>query len=621
MCGIAGIVCISSDRPASPAALRAMTEAISHRGPDDDGFFFDGPVGLGHRRLSVIDIAGGHQPMVDEPSGRAIIFNGEIYNYRDIKQQTSASIRYETNSDTEVLLKIAEFADVHWLHRLNGMYTFALWDRTRRELLIARDRLGIKPLYYAFHDGCLLFASEIKAILAYPGFPAYVNERAVPEYLAFRGLAGTETFFKGVFMFPAGHCARINLSHVSLDPVRFWTEDVDAGQIAYKPGASVENQFAELFRSSIDYRLVADVPIGTFNSGGVDSSLVTQYVRARTDGELHTFSVGFDEPSHDERAYAEMVAQKLGTHHHTLVMNRYEYADALEHTIWHVDEPLGHAHSVQLLKLSAFAKQFVTVVLTGEGADEIFAGYPRHQIPLIAKHLGGAGGLLKRSANPIGKALGLRRVTKLTESLDSWQRSVINGARFSTADDLAELDVAGTVPDDRYRILEEVFGRGQSFLESVLEYDRRTYLPSLLMRLDKTSMASGLEARVPFLDYRLILWTKTLPRAEKLALWRESKVMLKRIAARTFPKEMIYRRKVGFGVPVGEWMRDPRALGRYGDLLNDATFRQRGYCKPEAVERMWRDHVSGKSDHGDALWPILNLELWWRGVGSAAKAA
>jgi asparagine synthase (glutamine-hydrolysing) len=614
MCGIAGIVCSSVERPIAAEALRAMTRAIAHRGPDDDGFFCEAPVGLGHRRLSVIDIAGGHQPMTDASATRVAIYNGEIYNYRELKSRLEQSgARFRTNSDTEVLVETAQFEETAWVHAINGMYAFAMWDRSRKALLLGRDRLGVKPLYYAFHDGCFLFASEIKAILAYPGFPRAVNEAAIPEYLRFRSLAGAETFFKGVFMFPAGHVGWIGPSDFRLNLKRFWHEDATAfletnGEAA-KP---VDAQFADLFASAVAYRLVSDVPIGTFNSGGVDSSLVTQSVRAQTSGELHTFSVGFDEASFDERRYAETVASTLGTQHHTLVMNRHEYADGLEETIWHMDEPLPHAHSVQLVKLSRLAKEFVTVVLTGEGADETFAGYPRHQIPLIARSLGRAGAALKLGLRPLAQTFGLRRVAKLAEFLDSWEASVVNGARFSADRDLATLHVAPHCPQNRLAILTEVFARRQSFLESVLEYDRRTYLPPLLVRLDKTSMAAGLEARVPFLDFRMVLWTKALAPEQKVALWRESKIMLKRLAARSFPNEMIYRRKVGFGVPVGLWLRDKKSLGRFGDLLTDATFRQRGYCDGNSVRQMCADHFAGRADHGEVLWPILNLELWWR---------
>lgn len=622
MCGIAGILCGSLERKVSVDALRAMTDAIAHRGPDDDGFYCEGPVGLGHRRLSVIDIAGGHQPMADAENTRVVVYNGEIYNYREIRhrlEQSGASFR--TNSDTEVLIQLARLDETSWLDEINGMYAFAMWDRERKTLLLGRDRVGVKPLYYAIHDRCFLFASEIKAILAYPGFPRRVNERAIPEYLRFRSVVGSETFVKDVFMLPAGHLARIELPDFRLNLKRFWLEEREPGHDSGPTGSiSPDEQFAELFGNAVAHRLVSDVPVGTFNSGGVDSSLVTQSVRAQTNGELHTFSVGFDESSYDERRFAETVAGALGTHHHTLVMNRYEYADALEETIWHVDEPLPHAHSVQLLKLSRLAKHFVTVVLTGEGADETFAGYPRHQIPLIASRLGRAGGVLKMAGRPLGRALGLRRVTKLLEFVDSWEQSVTNSARFSSERDLAGLAIPTSCSQERMQILEEVFGRNQSFLESVLEYDRRTYLPPLLVRLDKTSMAAGLEARVPFLDYRMILWSKALPPEQKVKLWRSSKVMLKRIAARSFPNEMIYRRKVGFGVPVGEWLRDARSIGRFGEVLTDPTFHQRGYCNAEAVGRLWAEHVAGRADHGDVLWPILNVELWWRALVSSRAA-
>jgi asparagine synthase (glutamine-hydrolysing) len=617
MCGITGIICGSLDRAVDEVALRAMTNAVSHRGPDGKGYYCDGPVGFGHRRLSVIDPAGGQQPMTDGSSARTLVYNGEIYNHGALRTQMEQSgVRFRTRSDTEVLLKLARFDGTDWLHALNGMYAFALWDPSLKTVLLGRDRLGVKPLYYAFHDGCLLFASEIKGILAYPGFPRQVNEQKIPEYLAFRSLAGSETFFRGIFMVPAGHLLRFELPDLRMTSHRFWWEGTFDAPGQSDARAPVDERFAALFGDAVEHRLVSDVPIGTFNSGGVDSSLVTQHVRARVAGELHTFSVGFDESAYDERTYAEMVAARLGTQHHALVMRSDEYADSLEETIWHMDEPLGHAHSVPLLKLSHFAKQFVTVVLTGEGADETFAGYPRHQVPLIARRLGKLGSALRLTARPLARAFGLRRLNKLLEVADSWQHSVVHGARFAPEPALSKVVGQTICCAERLQIMEEVFRQDQSFLESVLEYDRRTYLPGLLVRLDKTTMAGGVEARVPFLDYRMVQWSKSVSPRDKAVVGRSSKVMLKRIAAATFPEDMVYRRKAGFGVPVSDWLRDRRSLGRFADVLTDSTFRQRAYCETGLVKRLLADHMAGRADHGDILWPLLNVELWWRRYSS-----
>jgi len=613
MCGIAGALNLDGSPLTDHALVWRMTRALAHRGPDDEGVHLEGPAGLGHRRLAILDLSpGGHQPMRDSASGRVLVYNGEIYNFRELREAAQPQAgEFFTNCDTEVLLKIAEFDDTRWLHGLNGMFAFGLWDPTRRELLLGRDRLGIKPLYWTVAGGRFLFASEIKALLAVPEVSRRIRPEALPEYLAYRSLAGDETLLAGIRQCRPGHVLRIRPGE-ALPRAACWWDDLSAGPWRDGLSGPVEEQFATLFGSAVAYRLISDVPVGTYNSGGVDSSLVTAEVRRRTAGPLHTFSVGFEEASHDESRYARIVADRLGTEHHRLVMNARDYAAALEETIWFCEEPLNHAHTVPLLRLSRYAREHVTVVLTGEGADELFAGYPRYQIPLLARWLRHLPRLLTDPCVWALRRAEQRRLLKLLEAGRTVRRGVVDNARWLGDAQIDALGAGRPRLSDRLDLYARVEASSLDPLEQVLAFDRGTYLPSLLHRLDRTTMASGVEARVPFLDYRLLGWSKTLPRAAKLALGRENKVLLKRIAAASFPREMIYRRKMGFDVPIGTWLRDARNLGRYLDLLLDRTFAERGLFRPREAERLVREHRQGTADHAEILWPMINLELWQR---------
>jgi asparagine synthase (glutamine-hydrolysing) len=614
MCGIAGFVNLDSSRPASQPLLEAMTDSIAHRGPDDRGYYVSGPVALGHRRLSILDLEGGHQPWLDASRDRALVYNGEIYNFAELMAEESRSgAVFRSRCDTEVLMHLADTRTTDWLHRFNGMFAFALWDGNRRELLLVRDRLGIKPVYYCIHDGRLFFASEIKALLA-GGVPARVNSAAVPEYLAYRIVSGAESMVKDVFALPPGHVLRLRCGAQTPEIERYWdSRPCPAGRYV-DSALPVAEQFDALLESSIRYRLVADVPLGTFNSGGVDSSLITARVRQQTQGELHTFSVGFDEDTYDESRYARIVADQLGTNHHVLVLNGREYADGFEAALLAADQPMFQGHTVQLQRLSALAKQYVTVVLTGEGADELFAGYPRYQIPLLAKRMTALPQIVNRGLLAASRSLGQRRLVKLFEVCSDADRAVVENARFCTTADLEEVGVRDIAQSGRFAAWRAVQAKGLPSLEAVLDYDRNTYMIGLLHRLDFTTMASGLEARVPFLDYRLVEWSMSQPANVKVRVGSRNKILVKQIAAQVFPHDMIYRRKVGFGVPFGPWFRRPDSLGRFLDLLTDSTFAQRGLCDATGVGRLIEEHRRGDHDHGDLLWSLVNLEWWCRNL-------
>lgn len=616
MCGIAGLMSLDRCRGATEPLLVAMTRRLAHRGPDDEGFYVRDEIALGHRRLSIIDLAGGHQPMRDPDRGRVLVYNGEIYNFGDLRLDLiAAGERFVTNCDTEVLLKLAEFDSTAWLHRCNGMWAFALWDERERRLLLGRDRLGIKPLYWCLADRCFLFASEIKALLAHPAVPRRVREERIPEYLAYRATCGPGTLLTGIQELPPGHVLRVSPGDAAPSMERYW-EDGPAPTAVEASGESLDRavQLQALLEDAVRYRLISDVPVGTYNSGGVDSTLITAAARRRTGGELHTFSVGFAEATHDESRWARIVADRIGTRHHVLVAGADEYVDALPATIWYNDEPLHHAHTVPLRLLSRLAKEYVTVVLTGEGADELFAGYPRYQIPILARALSRLPRVLSRTGLTVLRRSRARRLVKLLEVAHDVPRSVQENARFATEEQLARLGLAEIPAPDRARLFARVDALPLPLLEKTLAFDRGAYLPSLLQRLDRTTMASGVEARVPFLDFRLLAWSKTLPGALKLVVGVQNKVLLKQMAARSFPRSMIYRRKMGFDVPVAQWLRQSRGLGRCLDLLVDETFRSRGEFDAAAVGRLVDEHRRGEADHSELLWSLVNLELWRRQV-------
>ena len=614
MCGIAGLFYRDRAKPVDDALLGRMNDLMHHRGPDDAGFFVGPGAGLAHRRLSIIDIAGGHQPMHDDARRRTIIYNGEIYNFREVRRNLEArGIAFSTHCDTEVLLKAAEFESFDWMEQLNGMFAFALWDADAGRLLLGRDRMGVKPLYYALVEGELIFASEIKPILLHPKMRRRVAVERIPEYLAFRTLGGTDTLFDGIQQVPAGHVLTISQADFCPKLIPFWREGEGKGIADYvDPTLSSIDQLEVLLKRAVSYRLISEVPVGSFNSGGVDSSLNSSIMRSLTDGEMHTFSVGFKEPDYDESAYARLVAKQLGTSHHTLVIDEREYLDHLDETLWHLEEPVNHAHSVQLLLLSRLAKKHVTVALTGEGADEVFGGYPRLQIPLLVNSMQRVPRFVARGVLELARATRARKAVKLFENAGDVRRSVIEGARYVPSRALTQLFSQEVRYPQREAAYERALSRRHDLVGQLLYFDQRTYLPGLLTRLDKTSMASGLECRVPFLDVNVVEWSRHLASREKIRLGGTTKHVVKKVAERWLPAEIVHRRKVGFGTPVGRWFRNRQGMGALLDLLSDETFRQRGYMQPGVVERMVREHVSATEDHQEALWGLVNLELWCR---------
>ena len=612
MCGIAGIVHFNNT-VARDQALR-MRDIMSHRGPDDSGIYVWENVCLVHRRLSIIDISGGRQPMCNEDGTIWITFNGEIYNYRELtKDLEEKGHVFRTKSDTEVILHLYEEDGIECVKKFNGMFAFAIWDESRRRLFVARDRLGVKPLYYCLTKEAFLFASEIKAILESKAIRAECNKERIQEYLLFRFVAGEETLFKKIFNLLPGHVLVLEGNNLKI--TQYWT--LNGGPLPDRVHLDeyVEN-LSDLLSDSIRLRLRSDVPLGTFCSGGVDSSLVTALAASSCNPSLNTFCVGFNEKEFDERSIARLVSRQYHTNHHELVIRNHQFAEALPRVIWFNDEPLNHPNSIPLFLISQYARNFVTVILTGEGADELLGGYPRYFIPLVALRYRNLPVAVRTLIIYFLQSYNDPRAKKLREALCLPMHEVAI-SNSSVADKyLVKKVLANDIGENSFcRVFDwEEGGRNKTdlfedFFERFFLLELNTYLVSILNRQDKTTMAAGIESRVPFLDYRLVEFCFSISYRLKLKGSR-SKYLLKKLAEKYLPHEVVYRKKSGFGVPISSWLRDPKGMGRYLDLLHSSRFKQRGYFHQYHVDRIISDHLAGKEDHSELLWALLNLELW-----------
>ena len=627
MCGIAGIVASDLLLADDTARVTRMRDVIAHRGPDDAGMLVDERAALGHRRLSIVDLAAGHQPLANEDDSIWIIFNGEIYNHASIRPGLeSAGHRYRTRSDTETIVHAYEEWGDACVERLRGMFAFAIWDARRRRLLLARDRLGVKPLYWALAGNRLLFGSEIKAILESGLIAPEADESRIPEQLSIRSLAGTGTLFKGIQRLLPGHTLVFEDGAVRIR--RYW--DVPVGQTSEPDGPSSERdairRFRELLEESVRIRLMADVPLGMFLSGGIDSSAIAAVMARLIDRPLQTFSVAFKDRAFSELEYARQVSRAIRADAHEIVIDERDYFGALPRLIWHEDEPIAHTSSVPLYFVSQLASQHVKVVLTGEGSDELLAGYGRYPRALLNWTAGEAYAAVPESlrswvANVVVPRLpsGMRRYA----SRSFVTRPVTPEALF--------FDNFAAIGLERQRALlgstfaaaattEQAYGPSRAYfdapngnstiLDRLLYADLKVYLVELLMKQDQMSMAASIESRVPFLDHQLVEFAAGLPNRLKLRGFK-TKWILREAMRELLPAEILSRPKMGFPVPFGLWMRGPwNRVAR--DVLLDSRSRQRGIIEPAAVDRLLAAHASGTSNGTDAIWSLLNLELWYR---------
>jgi asparagine synthase (glutamine-hydrolysing) len=622
MCGIAGIFNFDPDRPVDEALLRAMNATISHRGPDEDGFYLNGPVGLANRRLSIIGLADGRQPITNEDETVWTVFNGEIYNYPDLRRElTERGHRFRTGTDTEVIVHLYEEEGEAFVRRLNGMFAIALWDDRRRRLLIYRDRLGEKPLYFVRNGGRLLFASEIKAILRDPTVDRSVDLEALYDYLSFQYNPRRETIFRGIMRLKPGTMLAVTADGVT-ERV-YWEIPVEAD--APRSEDEYLETLRELLRDSVRRRLLSEVPLGAFLSGGIDSSVVVGLMTEALARPVQTFSIGFKVPGgYDESEHAARVARHFGADHHTLVVESMDVERLLPQTVYSLDEPVADFAAIPTFLVSEFARQHVKVVLTGEGADELFAGYDHYRVAaMLARYqrlpvavrrvlssLGGAAPPRIEKALAVGALDPLAgfRLMKSVFRPDDLERLLSGDVR-------AHLNGVASQPD-----FARIFARARNLdpLNRYLLADLSTWLPEdLLMKVDKMSMSVSLEARVPFLDHRVVELVAGMPSTLK---WRRGgKYILKRLATGLVPQEIIDRPKHGFRLPLDRWFRaELRPMAE--DLLLGRSARERGFFDPAAVTALWEHYVGGRDECFMRVWTLINFEIWCRGFLDARGA-
>ena len=622
MCGIAGIVASDRLHADERARLPRMRDILAHRGPDDQGTFEDDRAGLVHRRLSIVDLAAGHQPLSNEDGSIWVVFNGEIYNHADLRPELEAAGHvYRTRCDTETIVHAYERWGDACVERFRGMFAFALWDAPRRRLILARDRLGIKPLYWTMRHGRLIFGSEIKSILASGLVRAEANERAVPELLGTRYVSGSETLFTGVHRLLPGHVLIFERGQTT---IRQWW-DVPAGQHGEIADADAVAEFRARLEEAVRTRLMADVPLGIFLSGGLDSSAIAALMARMIDRPLETFSVAFRQQAFSELRYARQVAAAIKANSNEIVIDERDFFDALPRLVWHEDEPIAHPSSVPLYFVSKLARERVTVVLTGEGSDELLAGYGKYPRALANWR---AGAIWGAAPDPLRQFVARTIVARLPGRVGRYaRRSFLAIPRTPEAmffDNFAAIGLSRQrnllSPRLSRRSTAAAYAVSRAYfdapnghsttLDRLLYADLKTYLVELLMKQDQMSMAASIESRVPFLDHPLVEFAARLPPRMKLRGFT-TKWILREAVKPLLPDAILKRPKMGFPVPFGEWLRGSGAdVAR--DVLLDTRARQRGLTNPKAVAALVDGHASGAVDAGDALWSLMNLELWYR---------
>ncbi|MDP9161361.1 MAG: asparagine synthase (glutamine-hydrolyzing) [Acidobacteriota bacterium] len=605
--------------------LEQMNGQIVHRGPDDAGFFVEANVGLAMRRLSIIDIATGHQPISNEEEDVWIVYNGEIYNHQQLRSELQVrGHRYRTQSDTETIIHLYEEYGPDCVKHLRGMFAFAIWDRRKRRLFVARDRLGIKPLYYRYDGTAFLFGSEIKTLLRYNGVKAEFNRSSLAEYLAFGYVAGNHTMFSGIEKLPPGHTLEL-AEDGKLTITPYWdltvTPDID-----HKPREHYVNSYRQLLEECVASHLMSDVPLGVFLSGGLDSSAVAALTTKIRREPIETFSVGYGEEQFSELPFARQVAEHIGSKHHEVQLGREQFFDALPKMIWHEDEPIVWPSSVSLYFVARLARERVKVVLTGEGSDETLAGYTRYAWTLMNARMDNVYRALTPAflrhwvriginAVPLGASLHRKlEHTFLCRDGSSWPSFFYDNfyAAFSAAEE-AELlsDGARQAAGDAYAGSMQFWEKSSGdMLHRLLYTDIKTYLLELLMKQDQMSMAASIESRVPFLDHVLVEFAASIPGKYSVE-GLSGKCILKSAVEDLLPRSIVYRQKMGFPTPWAYWLAGPQ-LDDLERLLFEPRTLERGLFKREAIRRLFGEHRAGHRDHGNKIWRLLNLELWHR---------
>ncbi|MCK1277965.1 asparagine synthase (glutamine-hydrolyzing) [Bradyrhizobium sp. 61] len=642
MCGITGILQTPhASRSADLAAIGPMTARLRHRGPDADGFWSDRDAGVafGHRRLSIIDLSdAGRQPMLSSDGRFVITFNGEIYNYKPLRQELEgAGKRFTGNSDTEVLLALIEKWGLEKaLQRCNGMFAIGLWDRRNRTLHLARDRMGKKPLYVARTSNAVVFASELKAIAAFPDFHQEIDPGAVAEFLTRGWLPEDQCIWRGVFKIPPGGALSIRAEDLSVcrdaaalqERARSWWSLADVAQagraaLATADDQQLVSQACDLLKAAVADRMVADVPVGLFLSGGIDSSTVVALMQAQSARPVRTFTIGFGERAFDETANAAAVAQHLGTSHTELRLTSADARAVIPElpTIW--DEPFADESQIPTLLLSRLARQDVTVALSGDGGDECFGGYSRHVLSARLAPLLNSNRSIRTMAAG-GVALlgrGMRESVVETLRLPGWLQRMTHGDRINRLADLIGSNDVGEMYRRSTRLSELQLTRTQAgsepdsipplndLLSDFIVRDMLGYLPSdILVKLDRASMATSLEARCPLLDHRVVEFSWALPNSAKVR-HGQGKWLLRQVLGRYLPRHLFERPKQGFDVPIGSWLKGPLRSWA-SDLLSESRLRNQHLLDVSRVQECWLQHLSGRRDFSRPLWAVLMLQSW-----------
>lgn len=622
MCGIVGIVNNGKER-VDREIIEKMNCAIEHRGPDEDGFYLKDNVGLAMRRLSIIDLASGRQPIHNSDKTKWIVYNGEIYNYQELRRDLEArGHRFYTNSDTEAIVHLYDEEGPECLRHLRGMFAFAIWDEIDRSLLIARDRIGKKPLLYSHQpNGDIIFGSEFQALLKHPAISREVDHDAVDDYMSYLCVPAPKTAFKQIRKLEPGHWMR--WKDGKIETHRYWLPEFSK-KIKISEEEAIE-ETTRILRESTRLRMISEVPLGAFLSGGVDSSTVVALMAQESSQPVKTFSIGFEEQDYSELKYAKRVAEHVGAEYNEFVV-KANAIEILPTLVEHYGEPYADSSAIPTYYVSRETRKHVTVALNGDGGDESFAGYERYSAMLIAERYRRIPRVLRRSL--IEAPIGLLPASELKRGRIRDAKRFLSGAnlplaerynRWMTAFDsqaksaMYTDDFKAKVGASDWAILDKWFAaaNGSGVLDAAMLTDQMTYLPNdLLVKVDIASMANSLEARSPFLDHKVIEFAASLP--ENLKMQRfETKSLLKKVAARLVPREVVYRRKMGFGVPVGKWFR-----GEMKDFIRDVLLSPsalgRGIVKPEMVRKYVEEHIAGSRDHAFQIWTLLMLELWFQ---------
>ena len=632
MCGICGKVNFSISNIINEELLHRMTNIIEHRGPDDTGFYMNKNVGLGIRRLSIIDLETGHQPISNEDKSIWIVLNGEIYNFVELRNSLVAKGHsFRTNSDTEVIVHLYEEFGEECVQKLRGMFAFALWDISAQKLFLARDRIGQKPLYYSIVDGSLIFGSEIKVILQDPKIERRIDRQALDEYLEYGFILSPKTIFKGIYKVPPAHYLTYNNGKINIK--RYWNVEYNSDK--NKSEEFYTQRLTELIHESVKLRLMSDVPLGSFLSGGLDSSLIVAIMSGMSNQPVKTFSIGYKENSFNELKYARIVSDHFNTDHHELEVN-CEVESLLPKLVWHLDEPFADSSIIPTYYVSKMTKQHVKVALSGDAADEIFAGYRRYKARRMINYFNYIPKWIQdKFLYDLSRYLpesvaytGTNNIKKCKRFLET-ARTVTKDPWFSSApifnkeqkDRLYKNNFEKNLQFDSPKFFDvnyqpplpfvNLMPKDQDQVTHMLLRDLMTSLPEqMLNRVDRMSMAASLEVRAPLLDHKIIEFMATVPTSLKLKGFT-SKYILKKSVEHLLPKNIVYRNKQGFAMPMASWLKHD--LKSYvGDYLLSETSQSHNYFNKKYIEEIINKHNNGNHDYNKQIWTLLSFEVWHR---------